>query len=97
MGIQEHSPNIRFEKEKKRIGKENCQQGEEKTMAAGRREEGMEKKTQTVFFFFFKKNSKWINEGHFLCKIINIFSDGSLNHGYAILSDVIKNIYKLVA
>ena len=54
-------------------------------------------------FFFFK--SSWINEEHFLflllqlyflCKITNIFSNGILNHGYAILSNIITNTYKLV-
>ena len=47
-----------------------------------------------------------INEGHFrflllqlyffLCKIKYIFYDDSLNHDYAILNDIITNIFKLV-
>ena len=58
------------------------------------------------FFSFLKIISNWINEGHFwflllqlyfLYKITNIFFDGSLNHGHAIPSDIITNIYKLMA
>ena len=81
--------------------------GKEKTMATGRRRDGEE--DPNGFFLFSFLNSSWINEGHFLfllsqlCVYIYIyfaksqfFFDGCMNHGYAILNDIITNIYKLV-
>ena len=105
LGIQEHSPNRRIGKEKRRIGKKNGQQGEEdgseKDDCSEKERRRMEKKTKQIK----KKNLAGLMKGifgiyfcncTFLCKITIFFSHDSLNHSYAILSDIITNFFKLV-
>ena len=103
MGIQEHPTKRKSGRRREKLGRKMVDK--EKTRATGRRGEWMEKNTKP-FFSFFKNKYYWINKGHFrylllqlyfLCKIKNIFSNDSMNHSYAILSDIITNIYKLVA
>ena len=60
LGIQEHPM-------RRRIGKENGQQGERQRLER----EGMEEKRQTIFSFFFI-NFNWIN-GHFCFLLLQVY------------------------
>ena len=60
-----------------------------------------EEDPNNLFIYFL--NSSRIDEGYFrflllqlyfICKIINIFLDASMNYGYVIFNEIIANMYK---